>query len=152
MSQATKKSLTLTLTLTLPRPLVNKILAHAQQSADNESNEISCGIISNDAQGNKFYHPILSFITQTTHPACFKKSNAAYQKTIQQLTDKQQQILAYVFNSSKKIKTTEVDNNLFPINQSYYIMNFLDTKGVLSMQGIYRNNEIMQEVELALAE
>ena len=41
-------------TLHLPRPLVNKILAHAQKNPENEV----CGLIGNSTYSQKDYYPI----------------------------------------------------------------------------------------------
>jgi len=50
-------------TVSLPRPLVNKVLAHAQQNPENEV----CGLIGKDTSDNKQYHQIAN-ISET--PSC----------------------------------------------------------------------------------
>ena len=135
----------LNLPLNLPRPLVNKILAHAQQSTDPLSTCISCGLISTDANDNKFYYPITELIDTSD---CFNKTNTSLQQIRKRVTDKQQTIFAYVFTAPENTDT--LDKNVFSIDKHYYIMNSLDTKGVLSMQGFYRKGNDLQKVELAL--
>ena len=145
MSQKIKPNLAINQTLSLPRALVNKILTHAQQSTDNPSACISYGLISNDTNNNKFYYPISELIDTSN---CFSKTNASLQQTLKRITNKQQTVFAYVFTAPENTDTP--NKNIFSIDKHYYIMNSLDTKGVLSMQGFYRERNNLQKIELSL--
>jgi len=138
-------SQTINQALTLPRPLVNKILAHAQQSIDNQSACMSCGLISVNASNKKSYYPITELIDTSN---CFSKTNTSLQQTLTRITEQQQTVFAYVFTAANN--TDKPDKNIFSIDRHYYIMNALDTKGVLSMQGFYREGNDLQQVALTL--
>lgn len=145
MTKKTNPSLEIYQVLNLPRPLVNKILAHAQKSTDSQSTCVGCGLISADTNDNKFYYPFTE-LTNTSN--CFNQTNTSLNKILKRITDKQQTIFAYVFTAPNNTKMP--DKNIFSIDKHYYIMNSLDTKGVLSMQGFYREGNDLQEVELTL--
>ncbi len=136
--------------LNLPRPLVNKILSHAQQTADAPSQAFSCGIIGIDQQDNKVYYPIEALPPQTNTRTCCDKSNPAYQSIKQTMQDKGQTELACVFTASQQLELSSASEDFFPYNHHLYIINSLDTKGVLTMQARYRDNTALNIVDLAL--
>ena len=132
-------------TLFLPRPLVNKILAHAQQHPDVEV----CGLIGNDSEDNKNYYRIDNV---SKNPSCRFIMDAPQQiKAMKKMRDKQQELFAIVHSHP----TTNAQPSLLDIEESsykdaYYIIISLNTKGVLEMRAFTQQKENMQEIGLVL--
>jgi len=132
-------------TLFLPRPLVNKILAHAQQ---NPTIEV-CGLIGNSAENNKDYYSIDNV---SKNPSCRFIMDAPQQiKAMKKMRDKQQVLFAIVHSHP----TTNAQPSLLDIKESsykdaYYIIISLNTKGVLEMRAFTQQKESMQELGLVL--
>ncbi len=145
--------------LDLPRPLVNRILAHAQQCADDKTSRFNCGIISTNAKGKKFYYPLTSPGTGSANTRdskiesvkdCFDTKAQAFESVRKLITERQEDILAHVFTTAEDIAINPVNEHLFPHDQHYYVMNSLNTEGVLSMQGFFREGTSLLKVDLAL--
>ncbi len=132
-------------TLFLPRPLVNKILAHAQQHPDIEV----CGLIGNDSENNKNYYRIDNV---SKNPSCRFIMDAPQQiKAMKKMREKQQELFAIVHSHP----TTNAQPSLLDIKESsykdaYYIIISLNTKGVLEMRAFTQQKENMQEIGLVL--
>ncbi len=132
-------------TLFLPRPLVNKILAHAQQHPDVEV----CGLIGNDSKNNKNYYCIDNV---SKNPSCRFIMDAPQQiKAMKKMRNKQQELFAIVHSHP----TTNAQPSLLDIKESsykdaYYIIISLNTKGVLEMRAFTQQKENMQEIGLVL--
>ena len=132
-------------TLFLPRPLVNKILAHAQQHPDVEV----CGLIGSDSENNKNYYRIDNV---SKNPSCRFIMDAPQQiKAMKKMRDKQQELFAIVHSHP----TTNAQPSLLDIEESsykdaYYIIISLNTKGVLEMRAFIQQKENMQEIDLVL--
>ena len=132
-------------TLFLPRPLVNKILAHAQQHPDIEV----CGLIGNDSENNKNYYHIDNV---SKNPSCRFIMDAPQQiKTMKKMRERQQELFAIVHSHP----TTNAQPSLLDIKESsykdaYYIIISLNTKGVLEMRAFIQQKENMQEIGLVL--
>lgn len=132
-------------TLYLPRPLVNKILAHAQQ---NPTVEV-CGLIGNDAENQKDYYAIDNV---SKNPSCRFLMDAPQQiKAMKQMRDKQQELFAVVHSHpSADAEPSELDIKENSYKDVYYIIISLNTKGVLEMRAYEQQQSSMQEVELIL--
>jgi proteasome lid subunit RPN8/RPN11 len=132
-------------TLYLPRPLVNKILAHAQH---NPSVEI-CGLIASDASDKKVYYAIDNV---AENPGCRFLMDAPQQiKAMKQMRDRQQQLLAIVHShptSNAQPSALDIAENGY--RDAFYIIISLNTKGVLEMRAYTQRQDKMQEVELIL--
>jgi len=132
-------------TLYLPRPLVNKILAHAQQ---NPSVEV-CGLIANDASDTKVYYAIDNV---AENPGYRFLMDAPQQiKAMKQMRDRQQQLFAIVHShpaSNAQPSALDIAENGYP--EAFYIIISLHTKGVLEMRAYTQQQDSMQEVELIL--
>ncbi len=132
-------------TLELPRPLVNKILAHAQQ---NPSMEV-CGLIGNDATGKKDYYTVENI---SADPSCRFLMDAPQQiNAMKKMRDRQQQLFAIVHShptASAEPSQLDIDENSY--KNVFYIIISLNTKGVLEMRAYTQTEDAMQEVELIL--
>ncbi len=132
-------------TLFLPRPLVNKILAHAQQ---NPTIEV-CGLIGNSKEGNKDYYCIDNI---SENPSCRFIMDAPQQiKAMKKMREKQQELFAIVHSHP----TENAQPSLRDIKESsykdaYYIIVSLNTKGVLEMRAFSQQKESMLEINLIL--
>jgi proteasome lid subunit RPN8/RPN11 len=132
-------------TLSLPRPLVNKVLAHAQQNSEVEV----CGLIGKDASANKEYYPIAN-ISQTPNNH-FLMDAPQQINAMKKMRDKQQQLFAIVHSHP----STEATPSPLDIEQSsykdvFYLIISLNTEGVLEMRAYVQQQDSMQEIELVL--
>jgi proteasome lid subunit RPN8/RPN11 len=140
-------------TLSLPRPLVNKILAHAQK---NPTIEV-CGLIGvktdtgigNSDTAQKNYYAIDNI---ANNPDCRFLMDAPQQiKAMKQMRDKQQTLFAIVHShptAEAKPSTIDIKENSY--KDVFYIIISLNTKGVLEMRAYITNKDNMVEVELVL--
>lgn len=133
-------------TLQLPRQLVNKILAHAQQ----HENQRICGVVSVDSQTNYCFYPLTPSLAELSNSPCFDENNTGFNAIQAKLARKQQNLFACVFSITCKSDELSANNGLFPQDQCYYIVTSLNTKGVIDMQGYYRENNTLQKVGLTL--
>ena len=137
----------MTASILLPRPLVNELLQHAQ---DSETFEV-CGLISSrDGHAHR----------------CYRIDNIAANRDCRYQMDPAQQIAALKF-------MREHDETLFAIYHSHpgspavpsrtdiaeagypdalYLIISLNTKGVLEMRGFYVNGDTVTEVELEIGD
>jgi [CysO sulfur-carrier protein]-S-L-cysteine hydrolase len=132
-------------TLELPRPLVNKILAHAQSNTNMEV----CGLIGNDATGEKIYYAIDNI---SNNPNCRFLMDAPQQiNAMKKMRDKQQQLFAIVHSHpSADAKPSQLDIAESNYKNVFYVIISLNTTGVLEMRAYTQTNDAMQEVELTL--
>ncbi len=132
-------------TLHLPRPLVNKILAHAQQNPDIEV----CGLIGNNNSNEKNYYPIDNI---ANNPSCRFLMDAPQQiSAIKKMRDKQQQLFAIVHSHpSTNATPSQLDIDESNYKDVFYIIISLNTKGVLEMRAYTQQQKNMQEVDLIL--
>jgi len=134
-----------TQTLELPRPLVNKILAHAQSNASVEV----CGLIGNNTTGEKNYYAIDNI---SKNPSCQFLMDAPQQiNAMKKMRDKKQQLFAIVHSHpSADAKPSQLDIAESNYKNVFYIIISLNTTGVLEMRAYIQTNDAMQEVELIL--
>ena len=132
-------------TLSLPRPMVNKILAHAQKNPNIEV----CGLIGNDTELNKTYYPIDNI---SKNPNCRFLMDAPQQiSAMKKMRDKQQQLFAIVHSHpTENAVPSQLDIDESSYKKAYYIIISLNTKGVLEMRAFTQKPSSMQEVDLVL--
>lgn len=132
-------------TLYLPRPLVNKLLAHAQKNPDVEV----CGLIGNDASNQKSYYAIDNIAAK---PSSRFLMDAPQQiSAMKKMRDKQQQLFAIVHSHpTEKAIPSQLDIKESSYKDVFYIIISLDTKGVLDMRSYIQGEGSMQEVDLIL--
>ena len=134
-------------TLELPRPLVNKLLAHAQQNPDIEV----CGLIGNSLDGSKTYYPVDNVAGK---PGTQFLLDAPQQISVmKQMREKQQQLFAIVHSHPTSQATPsqrDIEENAY--KDVFYIIISLNTEGVLEMRSYSQDENSMQEVELILEE
>ena len=132
-------------TLELPRPLINKILAHAQH---NDSREV-CGLIGNSTTGEKSYYAIDNI---SENPGRHFLMDAPQQiNAMKEMRNKQQQLFAIVHShpdASAQPSQLDIQENGY--KDVFYIIISLNTKGVLEMRAYTQTGDVMQEVELIL--
>lgn len=131
--------------LSLPRPLVNKLLAHAQQNSDIEV----CGLIGNDALNKKYYYSIDNV---SQDPSCNFLMDAPQQiKSMKKMRDKQQELFAIVHSHPKAAaEPSQLDIKLSGYKDVFFIIISLNTEGVLEMRAYTQQKNSMQEIELVL--
>ena len=145
-------------TLYLPRPLVNKLLAHAQK---NNNTEV-CGLIGSSidnsvishAAAKKDYYPIDNISEQ---PHCHFLMAAPQQiAAMKKMREKQQELFAIVHShpaTSAQPSKLDISENSY--KDVFYIIISLNTEGVLEMRAyIQQQNNTqendMQEIDLIL--
>ena len=129
----------------LPRPLVNKILHHAQQNPDIEV----CGLIGSSSDNHKDYYPISNV---ARNPRCRFLMDAPQQiSAIKQMREKGQNLYAIVHShptADAQPSKLDITENSYP--DAFYIIVSLNTKGVLEMRAFEQTHNGMKEVELIL--
>lgn len=132
-------------TLLLPRPLVNKILSHAQRNSDVEV----CGLVSNDGSNQKDYYTIDNIAHD---PKCRFLMDAPQQiDAMKQMRARQQELFAIVHShptASAEPSRLDIEENSY--KDVFYIIISLNTKGVLEMRAYTQEEDSMQEIELIL--
>lgn len=132
-------------TLFLPRPMVNQILAHAQQNPDIEV----CGLIGNNAADNKNYYAVDNV---SKNPSCRFLMDAPQQiKAMKKMREKQQELFAIVHShpaANAEPSLLDIKENTY--KDVYYIIISLNTKGVLEMRAYTQQTDSMQEIDLVL--
>ena len=136
-------------TLSLPRPLVNKILAHAQQNPKVEV----CGLIGNSTGNSgsveKNYYSIDNV---ANNPGSHFLMDAPQQiKAMKQMREKQQKLFAIVHSHpTADAKPSQLDIKENTHKNVFYIIISLSTKGVLEMRAYIQQEDSMEEIELLL--
>jgi proteasome lid subunit RPN8/RPN11 len=132
-------------TLALPRPLINKILAHAQKNSDLEV----CGLIGNNPSEGKDYYSINNI---SNNPGCRFLMDAPQQiKAMKQMREKQQTLFAIVHSHpTADAKPSQLDIKENTYKDVFYIIISLNTKGVLEMRAYIQQEDSMKEIELLL--
>jgi len=132
-------------TLSLPRPLVNKILAHAQKNPDIEI----CGLIGNSTTNKKEYFSVKNV---SSNPSCRFLMDAPQQiQAMKQMREKQQTLFAIVHSHpTADAKPSQLDIKENEYKDIFYIIISLNTKGVLEMRAYNQQKDSMTEVELIL--
>ena len=132
-------------TLYLPRPLVNKILAHAQKNPDTEV----CGLVGNDSSNHKDYYTIDNIAENPTYR--FLMDAPQQINAMKQMRDKQQELFAVIHSHPKaNAEPSQLDIEENSYKDVYYIIISLNTKGVLEMRAYTQQTDSMQEVDLIL--
>jgi proteasome lid subunit RPN8/RPN11 len=132
-------------TLYLPRPLVNQLLAHAQNNPEVEV----CGLIGNDSDQHKTYYPMQNV---AENPHCRFLMDAPQQiDVMKEMREKQQELFAIVHSHPKSgASPSQLDMEESSYKDAFYIIISLNTKGVLEMRAFTQNTDRMHEIELIL--
>ena len=129
--------------LSLPRPLINKILAHAQSNPDVEV----CGLIGNSTLQQKNYYPIDNI---AQNPSCRFLMDAPQQiATMKKMRDHKQQLFAIVHSHPKTTASPsqhDIDENSY--KDVYYLIISLNTKGVLEMRAYVQQQFLLYQVQV----
>ena len=132
-------------TLALPRPLVNKILAHAQKTPDIEV----CGLIGSSSSRVKDYYSIKNI---SNNPSCRFSMDAQQQiQAMKEMRGKQQTLFAIVHSHPTSVAVPsllDIKENTY--KDVFYIIISLNTKGVLEMRAYNPQKDDMVEIELVL--
>lgn len=132
-------------TLYLPRPLVNKILAHAQKNPDVEI----CGLIANDQENNKYYYAVDNIAQDPEHH--FLMDAPQQIGAMKQMREKQQTLFAIVHSHpDANAEPSQLDIEESSYKNIFYIIISLNTKGVLEMRAYTQKQDSMQEISLIL--
>ena len=132
-------------TLYLPRPLVNRLLTHAQKSPEIEV----CGLIANDKTNQKFYYPIENISPQPDNRFLMDASQQI--NAMKLMREKQQELFAIVHSHPKSdALPSQLDIQENDYKDAYYLIISLNTRGVLEMRAYCMQQDGMQEVELIL--
>jgi len=132
-------------TLALPRPLVNKILAHAQKTPEVEV----CGLIGSSSSRVKDYYSIKNI---SNNPSCRFSMDAPQQiQAMKEMRNRQQTLFAIVHSHPTTIAVPsplDIKENTY--KDAFYIIISLNTKGVLEMRAYSQQKDEMVEIELVL--
>jgi len=132
-------------TLYLARPLVNKLLAHAQKNPEIEV----CGLIGNDGQGEKDYYPVDNV---SKNPSYSFMMDAPQQISAMKKMREQEQALFAIVHShpTSNAVPSALDIEEDSYDDAYYIIVSLNTEGVLEMRAYIKKEDNMREVDLIL--
>ena len=132
-------------TLCLPRPLVIKILTHAQKHPNIEV----CGLIGNSAASEKDYYAIDNI---SHNPHCRFLMDAPQQiSSMKKMREKQQELFAIVHSHpTAGAEPSQLDITENSYKDIFYLIISLNIKGVLEMRAYIQRKDNMQEIELIL--
>lgn len=133
-------------TLLLPQPMVNTMLALAQQNPDIEI----CGLIGNNENNNRKEYYAIDNVAK--NPACGFLMDAHQQiKAMKTMRDRQQTLYAIVHShptTSAIPSQRDIEENNY--RDVYYIIISLNSKDVPEMRGYIPQADSMQAVDIAL--
>ena len=131
--------------LYLPRPLVNKLLAHAQKNPQIEV----CGLIGNDEQDKKDYYPVDNI---SKNPNRRFLMDAPQQiSAMKKMRERKQRLFAIVHSHPKSSAIpSQLDIEESSYKSAFYIIVSLNTEGVLEMRAYTQKEDDMQEIDLIL--
>lgn len=131
--------------LYLARPLVNKLLAHAQQNPEIEV----CGLIGADEKDRQDYYPIDNVAND---PSCRFLLDAPGQiNSMKKMRERQQRLFAIVHSHpSADAIPSQLDIDGCSYKDIFHIIVSLNTKGVLEMRAYTQQNDGAQEINLIL--
>ncbi len=133
-------------TLLLPQPMVNTMLALAQQNPDIEI----CGLIGKNENNNRKEYYAIDNVAK--NPACGFLMDAHQQiKAMKTMRDRQQTLYAIVHShptTSAIPSQRDIEENNY--RDVYYIIISLNSKDVPEMRGYIPQADSMQAVDIAL--
>jgi len=137
----------LTGTTRLPRPIVNRLLYHAQQSPDNEV----CGLIGSKDGLPAHCYPIANIATA---PQRLFAMDPAQQIAAMRSMREQGEELFAIYHSHPAGPSIPSATDLAQANypETLYLIISLQTRGVLEMQGFLLNGDTITEVPLEIIE
>jgi len=131
--------------LELPRTLVNQILAHAQQSPDEEI----CGLISSKNSSATSYYRIANTAPDKTHR--FEMNGAEQIAAMKKMRVQDEELMAIVHShpdAPTSPSTLDKKSNGYP--ELYYLVVSLNTKGVLELRCFLLIDGEFKSAELVL--
>lgn len=138
------------LALELPRPLVNQILAHAQQNPDEEI----CGLISSKSTHSKgqvaaSYYRIANVAENKARH--FEMSGPQQIAAMKKMREQGEELLAIVHSHpDAPAIPSKLDKESNQYHDVYYLVVSLDTKGVLQLSCYTQNDGEFEPAELIL--
>lgn len=134
-------------TARLPRPIVNRLLYHAQQSPDNEV----CGLIGSKDGLPAHCYPIANIATA---PQRLFAMDPAQQIAAMRSMREQGEELFAIYHSHPAGPSIPSATDLAQANypETLYLIISLQTRGVLEMQGFLLNGDTITEVPLEIIE
>jgi len=130
----------------LPRPLVNHILHHAQQTPDEEV----CGLIGAVEQAPKSCYPVRN--VAPTPANRFLMDAQGQVDAMRQMRDNNEALFAIYHShpaSPPVPSQTDLEQSTYP--EAYYFIVSLNIKGVLEMRGFRLNrHQLVEEIPLLL--
>jgi proteasome lid subunit RPN8/RPN11 len=131
--------------LHIPRPLVNRLLKHAQSSPEAEV----CGLIASDNSNHMDYYPVDNIAeTPDSH---FLMDASQQIRIMKQMREKQQSLFAIVHSHpTTDARPSQLDIKENDYKDAYYIIISLNTKGVLEMRAYTQQQDSMKEIPLML--
>ena len=132
-------------TLELPRALVNQILAHAQQSPDEEI----CGLISSKNGAANRYYQITNVADSKANR--FEMSGAEQIAAMKNMRSQDEELLAIVHSHpNAPAIPSETDKKENQYADIFYLVVSLDTKGVIQLQAYRQQGGEFKTTELIL--
>ncbi len=132
-------------TLYLARPLVNKLLAHAQQNPEIEV----CGLIGADEHDKKDYYPVENVAENSSCQFLLDASGQI--SSMKKMRERQQSLFAIVHSHpSADAIPSQLDIDGCNYKDIFHIIVSLNTDGVLEMRAYTQQNDDAQEINLIL--
>lgn len=131
--------------LELPRPLINQILAHAQQNPDEEI----CGLISSKNNNATKYYRIANVAENKARH--FEMSGPQQIAAMKTMREQGEALMAIVHSHPEAPaipSKLDKESNNYP--DVYYLVVSLDTKGVLQLRCYTQNEGEFEAAELIL--
>lgn len=131
----------------LPRPLVQKLFAHAQLDMTAEI----CGLVSQTQDGALKNYPIPNVSDEPSH--LFDMDSQAQIKVMTAMREKNESLFAiYHSHPSAPAEPSEKDQQALAYPEANYLIISLNTKGVLELRAWRKGDTAMQEVPLKILE
>ena len=127
----------------LPRTLVNRILTHAQQAADNEV----CGLIAKANDASVRLYPIKNIASDTR--SLFQLDPKQQISAMRNMREHNEELFAiYHSHPHSPGLPSVIDIEQASYTDALYLIISLNTIGVLELRGFYLRDGLSQEVEL----
>lgn len=130
---------------TLPRPLVNKLLAHAQQSPESEV----CGLVGCGAGGAYSVYPVANVASEADH--LFAMEPKGQIDAMRRMRENGEELFAIYHShphAPAEPSLRDLEEAAYP--EALYLIISLNTKGVLEMRGFRLKGGQVASVELHL--
>ncbi len=131
--------------VTLPRPLINRLLTHAQHSPEAEV----CGLISSDGDGNFNLYPVPNVAAEKDH--LFAMEPKRQIDAMRRMRESGEELFAIYHShphAPAEPSLRDLQEAAYP--EALYLIISLNTKGVLEMRGFRLKKEQVASVDLRL--